>query len=291
MSVSGKATESADEPRRRVLDRLAVVRGLISLREPIAEPQRIGVFDDGTAVAKYDQHDSLINYLLLTCFDVLGQWTPFVDFKRWLQSTELSDEREQALSTLAPNQSALGATEALFDWYTARYGVTKGFYRFIDEMITAGAREALLASVAIARMPNVEDPERLAKMKKKFLFNLRNQFTHGAVAPTTVSRMDDGTRLEIVEMNGAQHRVKIPFRHVQGRIDKEGIYLVADWPFVLYETVASAIGEPIPAWESSHTLIVMFPDGSSGTIEGVSREDFKDSNTRAKILANAERLR
>jgi len=120
---------------------------------------------------------------------------------------------------------------------------------------------------------------------------LRNQFTHGAVTPTTVSRMDDGTRLEIIEMNGDEHRVKIPFRHVQGRIDKEGIHLVADWPFVLYETVAAAIGEPVPAWESTHTLIVMFPDRSGGTIEGVSREDFKDPSRRGKILADAEGLR
>jgi hypothetical protein len=284
------ATELQDDRKRRVVDRLAVVRGLIALKNPIAKPQHVGIRPDGTGVGEYDQHDSLINYLLLTCFDVLGQQAPFVDFKKWLQSKKLSDERQQALSTLAPNQMALDVTEALFDWYSCRYSVTKGFYRFIDEVITAGAKEALLASVAVVRVPQVEDPDQLVSMKKKFLYDLRNQFTHGAVTPTTVSRMDDGARLEIVDVNEGGHRTRIPFRQALGKIDQEGSYFVADWPFVLYETVAGAVGEPIPEWQSIHTLVVTFPDGSGGTTEGVSRLEFKDRVKRTEILAAAEAL-
>lgn len=275
-------------PKDRVIDRLAVVRGLIAMKTPIAKPSKVGVFPDGTAATPWDQHDSLINYLLLTCFDVLGQERDFVDFKKWIVAKKFAKERQEALASFEENLRPLDVTSRLVDCYNRRFGVTKGFFRFIDETLTPEARETLLQSIAFAKRPAIEDADEVLLKKKRFLYDLRNQFTHGAVAPTTVSRMEDGSRVEIAQVIGDSHITKKPYRLVSGRVDREGAYLVADWPYVLYATVAGVVGEPVPEFESMHTVMVTFASGDTATVAGVPRHEFLDPKRRAQLLAAVE---
>ena len=82
-----------EQARECVKDRLTLVRALIEKNDPLAVPSGAGPTrgadgkHDGEWLHEYAQLDSLVNYLLLTCFDVLGQrshWTTFggVDRRR-----------------------------------------------------------------------------------------------------------------------------------------------------------------------------------------------------------------
>lgn len=275
-------------PRDRVVDRLAVVRALLEQKRPIAEPKQVGFLRDGTVSSPWDQHDSLCNYLLLTCFDVLGQAAPFVDFQKWLESGKLKEEREQAAASLPPGLDQVETALQMWKLYNDRYSVTKGFYRFIDEVLTEDARKALLDSVAIARHPQVDD-EKKTKLKKRFLYRFRNDFTHGAIAPMTVDRSEDGSRKELLIVGEKSKKYGPTYRFVGGDIEDEGIAWVSDWPYVLYRTVAGAVGEPVPVFETTHTLQLFFEDGAFLTVPNVAGKDFQDPAKRLELINDLER--
>lgn len=275
-------------PTDRVIDRLAVVQALLEQKRPIAEPKEIGIFQDGSIASSWDQHDSLCNYLLLTCFDVLGQQTPFVDFQKWLQAGELEAERQSAIAAMPSGLTPVETSLSLYGLYNDRYSVTKGFFRFIDSVLTTRARKALLDSVAIARIPEVDEAKE-EKLKKRFLYRFRNDYTHGAIAPMTVSRGDDGSRMELLRSGEKPRRDGPTFRFVGGDIYDGGIVWVSDWPHVLYRAVADAVGEPVPDFETTHTVRVFFEDGTMVTVQGVHGRDFKDPAKRTQLLGDLER--
>ena len=49
-------------------------------------------------------------------------------------------------------------------------------------------------------------------------------------------------------------------------------YMVRRWPFVLYETVAAAIGEPVPVFKIAFSVDVTL-DGKRYTVPGRSLAD------------------
>ena len=129
--------------------------------------------------------DSLRNYLLLTCFDLLGQPDEWVDFNQWLSSRSLEDERNRVLATLCDGGSPVEATKEMHLAYTGLYGVRKSFFRFLDEVIPQSVLDDLLFSVKVRRIDrerNVEIAVLEAPEKKKaFLFKIRNNYTHRAI--------------------------------------------------------------------------------------------------------------
>jgi len=270
-------------PKNRVVDRLAVVLALMGQTRPIAKPKRIGVFPDGTATSAWDQHDSLINYLLLTCFDVLGQGEDFVSFQKWLDSKKLGPERQQALSSIDANLRPIEVSRALLAWYNKHYSVTKGFFRFIDSLPKA-ARDELLESVHIGSTKQIKS-EKADKMRRDFLYQMRNSFTHGAISHITVSRMmDDSSRIMIVDATGKEPILKQAARMVEGRIDQEGAIFVSDWPFVLYRTVARAVGEPVPDFDPMYTLVVSFSADKIGQMIQVKKSDLDDKPKLSQMI-------
>jgi hypothetical protein len=275
-------------PRDSVVDLLAVVRALLEQKRPIAEPKEVGMFRNGTTASSWDQHDSLCNYLLLTCFDVLGQQAPFVDFQQWLRSGKLEAERQSAVASLPPGLNPVETCLALYTLYNERYSVTKGFFRFIDGVLTADARKALLDSVAIARVPEVDEAKE-EKLKKRFLYRFRNDYTHGAIAPMTVSRGEDGSRMELLRIGEPSRRHGPTFRFVGGDIEGEGIVWVSDWPHVLFRTVAGVVDEPVPEFETTHTLRIFFEDGALVTVPEVQGQDFKDPAKRKQLIDDVTR--
>jgi hypothetical protein len=273
--------------RDRVVDRLTLVRALIDQKHPLAKPKRIGVTPDGVATSAWDQHDSLINYLLLTCFDVLGQSVDFVQFGEWLTSRELEAERQEVLGQMKPELPPVAAARALHDGYNKRYGTTNGFMRFINEVISEEARNELLGSVHIGSIKPIS-PAKAAKLKKEFLYQQRNGFTHKAHANITVARMVDTNRMMIIDATSDEPIVKHAARMVEGRVDKAGAYFVTDWPYVLYRTVARAVNEPLPDFDPLYTLVFQFSDNKFTTLADAREADFKD---KAKLADLVNRLR
>jgi hypothetical protein len=124
----------------------------------------------------------LIAYLLLTCFDRLGQPANWLDFGSWLVSREKQKERE-SIAFEAQNNAIIAAIK-LHDSYNKLYGVSHSFYQFLQEVISDELRKELLDSIEIEI---VDNPPELSnrrvsdtKTKEAFLFQLRNNYTHKA---------------------------------------------------------------------------------------------------------------
>ena len=66
---------------------------------------------------------------------------------------------------------------ALHRAYLDEYGTTQGFFRFIDEGLSPESRAALLYSVKVWRLDTGDEVQEDV-LKKRFLFALRNAFTH-----------------------------------------------------------------------------------------------------------------
>lgn len=262
--------------RQRVGARLAMAKVLIEFAEGLAGAERIRATREGGWNHVYGEYDALVTYLLLTCFDALGgQKEEWIDFSGWLRTSkrkECKEERERALKALPTNDPALAAAN-LFDAYNAVYGVTKGFYRFIDTM-NGDAREALLRSIQVRRRDGdpVDDEE---KVKKAFLFKTRNAFTHEAKAEGQSGRAL-GPEPIMLGPDG--------YKYGHGPIprDDEYEYGVRRWPFVLYETVASAIGEPVPDFDLTFEVGVELGDKMIW-IGPVPSKDLKDTDELRRL--------
>jgi hypothetical protein len=144
-------------------------------------------------------YPGLITYLILTCFDQLGQPViGWIFYPSWLTSNKYSDEVNNSLERIKDNlesQSFLKNSEALYMEYHKIYGVKNSFYRFIEEVLPGSVSRRLFNNIMIERYkngqrisdwPNKKDDE----VKKKWLFKTRNDYTHNLF--TVESNMADG---------------------------------------------------------------------------------------------------
>jgi len=134
----------------------------------------------------------LIEYHLLTCFDLLGQPTNWMPFHNWLTSNckEHVHQREEAL--LAPSTEQVNketnpivlSSLALFESYNMFHGVRRSFYRFLHDILSSTAKNDLFASIRIrsCNLPPDTGDWQFGddKDKEKYLFSLRNDYTHNA---------------------------------------------------------------------------------------------------------------
>lgn len=150
-----------------------------------------------TAKQLFHHYTPLVVYLLLTCFDRLGQPADWVDFGSWLKSHDKKKEREQVVLTDIEGSSEIAV--AFYDTYNRIYGVTNSFYRFLHEIIPAPIYQELLDSMSIEIVdnpPNISNSRQADNAaKEKFLFKLRNDYTHKAqfIPGTTKAIWPDGT--------------------------------------------------------------------------------------------------
>src|SRR5215210_6338429 len=121
-------------------------------------------------------------YLLLTCFDRLGQpadWRPFGD---WLRASRTEHERTVALDNIPAEVTHLQDATALYEANNERYGVRSSFFRFMHEVLPSRHLDNLLSSIEIrtSQMPPYLDEPTVASEaeKEKYLFRLRNDYTH-----------------------------------------------------------------------------------------------------------------
>jgi len=276
-----------DEVTARVRDRLAMVKHLIEMNHPLAVPEKAGPTKDkdgrhdGGWLHEYAQLDSLVTYLLLTCFDVLGQPSDWTPFGFWVERSAYASERQDALRMHA-DADPVAAARALHDHYNTLYGVRSSFMHFIDGVLNDDARKQLLASVNLIRF----EPEPVGIIdddseRKRVLYRLRNEFTHTARlwgAP----RQEDGSRLA----PATPERSGLPGHHL---FTENGLLcMVHDWPFKLYEAVASAVGDAIPDFDVKYTVMLTLKTGRHVSIENVRRSEFEDRDRMAKLFQRLE---
>lgn len=136
-------------------------------------------------VAKRLQHhyEALIIYLMLTCFDRLGQPARWRHFGAWLEAHDCKGERERILSQMSTARDPIGDSLVLYRGWTDLYGTSSSFYRFIRHVLPVGARAALLDSIDIYRNttpPIIRGLPVDDRRKEIWLMRLRNEYTHKA---------------------------------------------------------------------------------------------------------------
>lgn len=137
------------------------------------------------------------------------------------------------------------AVKGIFREYNEIYGVSKGFKRFINEIIAEDDRKNLINNIKVRKIgknPNKELKYKASSEDKKinFLFKIRNMFTHtGAsyASPGGGIFEDDGKSMIIdgKEMWGYQ-----PIYYIH-KSDFYYEYSVRRWPQLLIEIVHNTI--------------------------------------------------
>jgi hypothetical protein len=131
----------------------------------------------------------LVTYLLLTCFDQLGQPAPgWLDFASWLNASSTKEEVETVIGKIYNPDDApislLEGTKTINKEYSKIYGVKSSFFYFIDSLLPEKAKRNLLDSIQIDRLmnngdePNDQSLSESDTFKKKWLFKTRNDYTH-----------------------------------------------------------------------------------------------------------------
>ncbi|BAZ51819.1 hypothetical protein NIES4103_44770 [Nostoc sp. NIES-4103] len=179
----------------KVQERLSLAKSIFEQGEQLRDRSLVKDTDNNGWTHPYIQYDALVNYLLLTCFDILGQPKDWLSFNAWLEAKRTKSEREEAVSLISESEreeavslisesiTTIDATKKIHNFYLNKYGVKNSFYRFINEVLDEETRERLLSSVRIEQInkgsPSVTIDEH--KEKKSFLYDSRNYFTHQAI--------------------------------------------------------------------------------------------------------------
>jgi hypothetical protein len=184
-------------PQFLVQERIDLIEKLLSLEEYFKGIDLIQ-HGSGFATHPYRHFAALVDYLALTCFDILGQPADWLSFDGWLSSKKKKDERESVIAQYSdlPLNMQL---KAVHTWYLKSYGVKNSFYRFIREVISPEDRRKLLDSIRVRitvrpgekiiqdgkemySLPMAIDYPATDLEKEEFLYNARNSFTHKGVS-------------------------------------------------------------------------------------------------------------
>lgn len=145
------------------------------------------------------QGPSLITYLLLTCFDVLGQKQNWLSFGSWLETKDerIRIEREEIIRKIADeNLNLPQTTKYIYDEYNKIYGVKTSFFNFIREVIPPETRKELFEKIRVnIRKIDFEKKKSewsaengSTKKKEIYLFSIRNDFTHNSWGKSGIYR-------------------------------------------------------------------------------------------------------
>jgi hypothetical protein len=125
------------------------------------------------------QQEALYIYLLLTCFDLLGQPADWKTFEAWLNSSDTELERQKALNALK-SDNIIENSKQLYLEYQKIYGVKNAFFRFLREVLPSGIRYKLLDSFRIIYYKEGQRLPLKVVDKENYLFAMRNNYTHKA---------------------------------------------------------------------------------------------------------------
>jgi len=194
---------------------------------------------DGTGTHEFANHQGLCTYLLLTCFDILGSKEDWVDFRSWLSSESKKSSRDSAIKNLPISSNPTEITKLLHSAYLSEYGVKTAFYRFIDDGLSNADRTALLDSVRITRTRPGSQEKLGDEHKKKFLYAIRNTFTHSGLPTAELHSVMGGQIARICKGKLSWLGSRI---NAEKKSDGEIEYALAKWPIVLFEILANTMG-------------------------------------------------
>lgn len=223
--------------------RIELVNNLTKLRDNFRGTHLLEPVGENGWTHPYKHFSALHYYLLLTCFDILGSNNQFIPFSTWLNSEDCSAERTDILNK-ATGPELLDKIKSVDSSYNQIYGTTQGFKRFINVIISNANKTKLLESIQIRKISTTENkvfeytPTETQKIK--FLFQIRNSFTHAgeSFASPSGGLFDDPNDGAIID--GVR---KWGFYEIY-RFHKESYYLeysVRKWPSTLIEIIEDTI--------------------------------------------------
>lgn len=205
------------------------------------------------------EREALVSYLLLTCFDYLGQKKGFINFLGWLKSKKQQhvSERNDAIGQIPPDSSPEKTAGILLGRYEELYSVKNAFYGGIKNL-PEDAKRKLLSSLRISNCPDygskpntsfpsypLKENEELEKIKLNYIYEKRNKFTHRLEQYQTCSLPHIENRsCWLAEINNSKLIYK-SLSNQESRPLKEGgamIYSISGWPFILFDVIYMAIG-------------------------------------------------
>jgi hypothetical protein len=169
---------------QRVKDRLFLYDKISDLKESFRGHDYTEHPSKSTFDHKYRHYEALRFYLLLTCFDILGQGAEFVDFSKFLNGKDFKEERKIVINSLRTVDDIEDKIKAVHEYYLKTYGFKTRYLYFINNVLDQGQRDRLYASIKISKITNAFSAnvksEDIASVNRKneFLFKLRNEFTH-----------------------------------------------------------------------------------------------------------------
>ncbi|MBI5213832.1 MAG: hypothetical protein HY957_10775 [Nitrospirae bacterium] len=180
----------------------------------------------------------LIVYLLLTCFDNLGQTDDWVDFNKWLTSNRKKDERDKVVNSLNPGVSAIEITKEIYSYYNKEYSVRTSFNNFIDNMLPTDIKKELLGSIRLIKKTELKNGEESTpEENQKFLFKLRNDFTHKG---TSIRGFYHNLYDALPIYSRRNHWVTCP-----GTFGKYFNVSLKNWPFILEHAVKTGFSRDL----------------------------------------------
>lgn len=188
----------------------------------------------------WHQWEPVISYHLLTCFDLLGQPANWTTFESWLTSDSYSEELNQILREVQQGGNAIEITKTLHQEYLRIYGVKNSFFRFMRELLPARNRRELFGSIKIHTnsMPpliNTVSEDGTDEDKEKFLFNIRNSYTHKI-------KIIPGINSEMMNLP-AEYRNVFTMKSQELKAETWVSYFTLNWPDILEHIVKIGLAE------------------------------------------------
>jgi len=212
------------------------------------------------------ERESLVIYLLLTCFDLLGQPQKVISFDSWLESKKepYKTERESFLSLLSKDLDYSSVSMQLFKKYKEIYGVKNAFYNGVLQM-SKEIKNELFKSIRVSFIKNyadkpknvispskpIEDERKELDLKLRYLYNKRNSFTHKLDQHHSCStpmmsdfKFNDGASWSVMFKDP-----KLIYMGIQQNVEminkKDAyVYSTSNWPFILFETLYKVLEIP-----------------------------------------------
>lgn len=237
------------EVRTLVLERLEHVELVFELRHHYNNMELVQWVSENGWTHPWRYFDALMYYLLLTCFDLLGQPADWVPFSTWLESGKKTEERKAAVEKIPVGSDAVEIAKNLNKAYQSIYGVKNSFYHFVRHVLTDEERKELYFSIQIVRgqkggEPNTSYPALGYivddKTKLDWLFSLRNKFTHSAVTMGSPGAGIYPRAYDAIMIDGKPMKGYVEI-HRESKSDEWIIYQVRDWPFVLQRLIRAAL--------------------------------------------------
>lgn len=236
-----------------VESRILLINQLIEAKEHFRGREKVINLPERYWTHPYKDYDALRVYLALTCFDILGQPNDWIDFNSWLRSKKLSKERN-AIITKNYSENYSEFILAVNNDYNKIYGVKNSFYKFIREILSEDNRQKLLDSIRTSKQitPRIIKPTGTTigtvreiklpvEIKEKFLFEIRNSFTHKGISIGNPAGGIFDVEKPIFWPNDSTPKWGFSGIHkktINGDIIS---FSVKKWPFVLIEIIEDTI--------------------------------------------------